>query len=302
MASIDDLMSDYTVKVKVPERRDPRLGRVVVHDSRARMFAAPEADTASLTSIRHKSSIPVLDQGDLGACTGVSATKCMSYGDLWAAGSRVLSATDVETDNRYGIGVYSAATKIDPWPGAWEPDDTGSNGASVAKVLKARGLISGYVHAFSLGAALGVLAKQAVITGIPWTSDMFRPSSSGEIKPTGDEAGGHEIVLDELDVERKRVWICNQWSADWGVDGRAWMSWDAFGTSLSNDGDVTAFIPATQPAPVPTPPAPTTPYEVFRKAGDQWAYVERHSSASNTRMVSAYKAWRDAGSPGAPAQ
>jgi len=278
MTSIDDLMSDYTVKVKVPERRDPRLGRVVVHDSRARMFAAPEADTASLTSVRHKSSIPVLDQGDLGACTGVSAT-------------------DVEADNRYGIGVYSAATKIDPWPGSWEPDDTGSNGASVAKVLTSRGLISGYVHAFSLGAALGVLAKQAVITGIPWMSDMFRPSSSGEIKPTGDEAGGHEIVLDELDVERKRVWICNQWG-DWGIEGRAWLSWDAFGTLLENDGDVTAFIPASQPAPVPTPPTPATPFEAFTKAGDKWAYVERHSSASNMRMVNAYKSWRDAGSPG----
>lgn len=311
MHDVTDPLRDFTVRVVIPERRDPRLGRVVIHDSRARLFAAPEPENLdALTSVRHKSRIPVLDQGDLGCCTGVSAVKCLSYGSLWdgtvpaSASSAgvpvtwardVLSETDADADTQYGIGVYSDATRIDPWEGAWPPVDTGSNGASVAKVLKGRGLISGYVHAFSLYAALGLLAKQAVITGIGWTDDMFEPKASGEIVPTGTSAGGHEVVVDELDVNRRRVWIQNQWSPRWGQDGRAWLSWDAYGTLLDDNGDVTSFVPNTLPPPVPTPP---NAYETFRKAGDLWAYVERHSSKSNVRMVKAYKAWRDAGSPG----
>ena len=120
-------------------------------------------------------------------------------------------------DETYAVGVYSAAAQVDDQPGAYPPNDTGSDGLSVAKVLKSRALISGYQHAFSLEALLTALADQPVIVGTEWRQDMFHPAADGRQTITGEVAGGHEYCLDELDVEKQRVWMQNSWGETWGV-------------------------------------------------------------------------------------
>lgn len=251
------MAEDFTIRYKRYDAVDPRLGRHVRHDSRSLSYLYPEtADPKTLTSVRHERHIPTLDQGDLGSCTGNAATGNLGTAAFWDQGEQVLSATDADADETYAVGVYSDATKIDPYSGTYPPTDTGSDGLSVAKVLKNRGIISGYQHATSLNAALNALASQPVIIGVEWRNDMFDPDKDGRIHITGAVAGGHEIVLDELDVENERVWIHNSWGDSWGVDGRAYLTWDDFGTLLKADGDVTIFTPITEPAPVPTPPTP----------------------------------------------
>src|ERR1044072_4809916 len=97
-----------------------------------------------MVSMRHLSMIPVLNQGNLGSCTGNAATKNMSYGEFWLVeGESVLSTEDTLKNEIYAVGVYSAATELDPWEGSYPPDDTGSDGLSVAKLLRQRGLING---------------------------------------------------------------------------------------------------------------------------------------------------------------
>lgn len=308
-------MDDYTVRLVRSTPTDPRLGRHVRHDSRSLLFRAPAADPASLSSVRHDSAIPILDQGQIGSCTGNAATAVLSYADLWgpatapavtsaasvaAAWARdVLSRTDAVADEAYAVGVYSEATALDPWAGTWEPDDTGSDGLSVAKVVQRRGLISGYQHATSLAAVLTALQKRAIITGTKWMGGMFDPLPSGELLPTGANQGGHEYVLDEVDVERRRIWMRNSWSESWGIGGRAWFSYAAYEELLLDDGDATVFLPNSSPAPTPTPapPAPLSAFESFVALADPWA-AARHSRC-NRRMAEAYKAWRAAGSPGA---
>lgn len=243
----------YIVKHKRYKPTDPRLGRHVHHDSRSLNYLVPAVpDPTSLTSVRHLRGIPVLDQGSVGSCTGNAATGCIGTGLFYVPSSGiypVLSVSDASLDETYALGVYSDAEVVDG-VGPYPPNDQGSSGLSVAKVLKTRGLIDGYLHATSLEAALTALSTQPVIIGIAWHQDMFTPAADGRLSITGAVAGGHEIVLDELDVENKRVWMTNSWGTGWGLTGRAYLTWDDFAALLAEDGDCTVFIPVAEASPV----------------------------------------------------
>ena len=247
-------MDDFTVRIKTYDVADPRLGRRVGHDSRSLAYLEPKTPSdVVLQSVRHKSEIPTLDQGQLGSCTGNAATKCLSYVPLWgplAPAAAVLSIDDAQADEVYAVGVYSEATSVDPYEGSYPPDDTGSDGLSVAKVLTTRGLISGYRHATSMRRTLNALSRQPVIVGTEWREGMFAPEADGRLRTTGAVAGGHEYVLDEIDVENRRVWMQNSWGESWGVAGRAYFTWQDFRKLLKADGDCTVFVPVTEPAPL----------------------------------------------------
>lgn len=244
----------------IPERpvEGRPLGRHVRHDDRSRRYPVHAVDPATLTSVRHERHIPVLNQGALGSCTGNAAEGALGSGDLLAAipaGHPQRPTGDAETDERQAVALYSAATRLDGFPGQWPPDDTGSDGLSVAKAAKRAGLISGYRHAFGLEAALTALAERPVITGINWYSTFDEPDGDGliEIGRGAVLRGGHEVVVDELDVEARRVGFTNSWGEGWGLGGRAYMSWDTWGRLLREQGDVTVFVPLDQPAPTPEP-------------------------------------------------
>jgi hypothetical protein len=259
-------MADYVEIFENPG--DPRLGRHVRHDPRSWNFAFTAVDVGSLKSVKHDSQIPTLDQGQLGSCTGNAATKCLSYDPFWSeAEVQKVIGDDAAADEEYAVSVYSDATKLDDYPGAYPPKDTGSDGLSVAKVLKKRGLISGYQHAFSLEALLSALAKQPVIVGTRWHQDMFNPEPDGRQKITGAVQGGHEYCLDELDVENKRVWMQNSWGDSWGVNGRAYFSWDDMKSLLGEQGDCTIFAALDSP---PPPPPPADPQAEFVAAAKTW--------------------------------
>jgi hypothetical protein len=244
---------------RIPERRVPgkRLGRHVRHDPRSLRYLVEAVDPATLTSVRHVRGIPVLDQGALGSCTGNAAEGVLGTAPFLATlqGLPGCPTPDADADEVQAVALYSAATSLDDYDGEYPPEDTGSDGLSVAKACQKAGLISGYRHATSLAAALTALQDGPVITGVNWYSSFDSPAADGTIT-IGRHAsvrGGHEFVVDELDVERKRVGFTNSWGTSWGVEGRAYMSWDTWERLLGEDGDVTAFVPVTEPAPTPTP-------------------------------------------------
>lgn len=253
-------MTEGTLYFKRIEPKDPRLGRHVLHDSRSLRYQAPARDPLSLKSVRHKVNIGLLDQGYEGSCTGHAGTNVFASQPFWRVAEGPLTAVD---PHEFARALYGDATRLDPWPGEFDPAtgvvDTGSDGLSVAKVLHARGLISGYLHATSLEAALTGLADRVVMIGSSWLHNMFRPAADGRLNITGQVDGGHEYALDELDVERRRVWIRNSWGPGWGQGGRAWMTWDDLGGLLADDGDCTILVPKSEPAPVPTPVPPPAP-------------------------------------------
>ena len=118
------------------------LGRVVEHDERSRDYPAMSVVPAAILPIRWAHYGTVLDQGDIGACTGFAMAQCLNSGRLHE-GHRQLGADDA-------LALYSSATRLDSVPGHYPPDDTGSSGLAVAKAAKAAGYIRSYTHAFGL--------------------------------------------------------------------------------------------------------------------------------------------------------
>jgi hypothetical protein len=246
---------DYTLELKRYTPQDPRLGRHKAHDSRSLQYKAPAKSPRKLSSVRHELLIPVLNQGDIGACTGFAGAEAVSTRDYWGLTESIFTKDD---PNLFGVRLYSEATIIDPWPGSYKPDDTGSDGLSVAKVLKTMGLISGYMHATSVEACLTALAERPVMIGIGWRTNMFDPKADGMLDIGGVVEGGHEVLLDELDIANQRVGLRNHWTETWGLKGRAYLSIKDLDTLLKDDGDCTILVPTTLPPPQPTP-VPVTP-------------------------------------------
>lgn len=264
-------MTEYTLDIRTYEPVDPRLGRHVRHDSRSLMYQVAPQPRSAMVSKRHYSMIPTLDQGQLGSCTGNAATKNMSYGEFWSAqGDTVLSTTDSSANQSYAVEVYAAATAIDPWDGTYPPTDTGSDGLSVAKIMHQRGLISGYKHATSLDAVLTALQTQPVITGTAWYEGMYDVESDGRIRPTGEMQGGHEYTLDEVDMENGRVWLQNSWGPRWGIDGRAYLTFEDYRSLLADWGDATIFVPITEPAPEPAVVETSSADAELARAASSW--------------------------------
>jgi hypothetical protein len=226
------------------EGRTYALGRHLepTHDPASRAFPA---ETAPLKTVFHQHHGPILNQRDLGACTGFSTATALDTDPLIPAGRRLLNGDDAK-------GIYSWATHHDPYPGVWPPTDTGSSGLAVAKAAKHLGLIGSYRHAFGLQHVLGALAARPLIVGIPWLSGMFTPGRDGVLSVTGSVEGGHEIALIGLDVENELVVVPNTWSETWGVPapecgittgGTCRLRWTDLGSLLAQQGDATVLVP-----------------------------------------------------------
>lgn len=262
------------------------LGRHVEHDPKSLEY--PYVSSGEYHSVRHSRIAPVFDQGNLGSCTGNAAAGCLGTAGFYDT----VKALVPVFDENLAVSIYSEATSIDEFKGTYPPTDTGSSGLGVAKVLKSRGWISGYTHTFTFADALAALTSQPVITGVPWYESFFDPDANGIINlgPKAKVAGGHEFVLDELDVERQLIGATNSWGTSWGVGGRFYIPFAVFQRLLAEKADVTAFVPLTAPAPTPTPLDPDKAYwnSIKKWAGDP------HSLKSNQDAAAASIDWAKA--------
>jgi hypothetical protein len=146
-----------------------------------------------------------LDQGDLGSCTGNAAVKAVS------------TAPFVNNfDEAAAVDVYSAATRVDNFYGTYPPTDTGSDGSSAMRVLKERGLIASYWWGFNTDQILVGLMSGPGCIGIEWREGMFVPDARGRIKPTGEIAGGHELMFCGWDADKQEIIGQNSWGPAWG--------------------------------------------------------------------------------------
>lgn len=229
------------------------LGRHVHHDPRSWSYRLPTADL-QVVDVRHHRHIDVLDQGALGSCTGNAMVGALGTSPVWEP-LPIGTILDQET----AIQIYSAATSIDDWPGQWPPTDTGSSGLAVAKVTRSRGLISGYVHTFTVEDALRAASVGPLLLGTHWYSSFDEPDQASGLIGIDRDAfvrGGHEVVIDEVLVEEELVGITNSWGPWWGAHGRCYLSWEDLDRLLAEDGDVIVPVPLSQPAPVPDPTVP----------------------------------------------
>lgn len=226
--------SDVIEETVVPGRR---LGRHVQHDEQSKAFRARMA-TAIVTA-SHMRHCPAFDQGEIGSCTGNAMAGALMTDPDYRAGRELTEADAVQ--------IYSLATNwFDLIPGGYPPDDTGSTGLAAAKAAKGLGYVSSYAWAFGLDEALRALVVGPVIIGINWYSSFDYPSSTGNIsiKSGAYVRGGHEVVLDRLNVSKRTVGGCNSWGTGWGDNGRFKMGWSTLNRLLTEQGDVVQFVAA----------------------------------------------------------
>jgi hypothetical protein len=278
----------HTVEVNyIPEHpvEGKPLGRHVWHDSRS--LAYPYTSGGTLRTVTWARMIGILDQGNLGSCTGnamVGAAGTTPVYDALPVGHMTLNEAGA-------VSLYGAATRLDGYPGSYPPDDTGSDGLSVCKAAQNAGLLSGYTHCFDLNTALQALSAGPVLFGFNWYDSFDNPDSSGlvAISPGAQIRGGHEVVGRGLDTASMLVFMDNSWTPSWGNKGSFSMSWATLTRLLAEQGDATVPVPATLPAPVPVPdpvPVPVpdvaTPADVaLAHALGQWPY-KRHYGATKT--------------------
>lgn len=214
------------------ERTDPRLGRHIVHDPRSRGFAfAASVDTATWRTrhVRIYDPLPNPNQ-EIGDCTG-----CAKAIQFNAVGNRVtgqvLNLSDADR-------IYSLATTLDPWEGAWTAptwEDTGSSGLAAAKAAQQLGLGGEYRWLFG-GAdevVQAVMDGHVVNVGTRWDNRMFDQDADGRVEPGGSVAGGHEWSVRGFDADRD--WLRGRcW---WGDFRDFWIKREHLAELLADDGD-----------------------------------------------------------------
>jgi len=251
------------------------LGRHVDHDPRSLAYAHGVLPQSAIKSVDWTRRIPILDQGQLGSCTGNAATGALGTDSagrtaattvtISAAGAAashgLFTAGEHILDEAFAVALYSLATILDGISGQYPPTDTGSSGLGVAKALQALGLASGYTHGFSIAALNSALQTGPVLIGIPWLRSMFDTASDGRIivTKTSPVDGGHELEMPRFDAATGEYWVPNSWNESWGQAGWGYLPAADLSWLLSQQGDVTVPAWSTAPAPGPTPvpvPAP----------------------------------------------
>lgn len=238
------------------ERQDPRLGRHVHHDPRSLRFARGVLPASAIKTVDWTRRAPIFDQGNLGSCTGNAAAGLLGTDSAAREGltSVTVSGNVLPVDETLAVQVYSLATQLDSFQGAYPPDDTGSSGLGAAKALVKLGLATKYTHAFSLDALKSALQTGPVMVGTVWLESMFdvHPDTGYvHVDRTSQVAGGHEYVLSAFDTSTLAFRLDNSWGESWGVKGSAWLTQADTQWLLGQHGDIT--VPVWAVAPVPKP-------------------------------------------------
>lgn len=251
-----------------------RLGRVIHHDPRSLRFLVQPRGVPQ-TKMWDR-IVPILDQGDLGSCTGNATVGALGTTGLYEHLDEPQQEGLNETE---AVDLYSMATRYDEFTGTYPPQDTGSSGLGAAKAAKAQGYISGYQHITSVAAAQTAIQAGPFITGTNWYQGMDDPGPAGLVKVTGANRGGHEYQCYGYDAPTDTWHFCNSWSTSWGDAGRFHMSGPDFARLLREEGDATTLVPLTQPAPTPTPqpPAPAPARAPFPR--DTWERWKAHPNS-----------------------
>jgi hypothetical protein len=216
----------------------PGGGRHVEHDERSREHAVEHEQLRSARSVEWRRWSPILDQGQLGSCTGNAIT-----GALGCEPFCYDAVSAARFNEAMAVDIYSAATRIDGIDGEYPPTDTGSSGLAVAKVAKREGLISRYGHAFTVSGLLHALLHQPVIVGVPWYESMFHPDEHGVVTVAGDVAGGHEFLIRGVELgeadDDTYLLADNSWGSGWGVEGSFRLSMATWRQLREESADVT---------------------------------------------------------------
>lgn len=200
-------MSD--LDIELVRQQAPQLGRQKVHDPRSRAFALPMAvERADWRTKSIRIYDPAVNPNQCHSeCTGCA--KAMQFN---AVGNRV-SGRILDMD--YAHKNYALATAIDPFPGTWPGQDTGSSGLASAQAAQKLGIGGAYYWIFNGadGVVDAIQQGKVVSVGTWWLDGMTRPDAHHVIEPTGKPVGGHQYAARAYDLDRDMVGLRCWWGS-----------------------------------------------------------------------------------------
>lgn len=244
-----------------------RLGRHVHHDSRSLRYAVGVLPKDAIKTVSWQRRIPILNQGNLGSCTGNALTGLLGTDSLGRTATPaitvkadpygVFTAGSYMLDETFAVKAYSVNSHEDDAEGIsgiYPPDDAGSSTLACGKTAVDLGVASGYTHAFSIDALKSGLQSGPALWGTVWLNSMFEPDSRGYLKVTKSSgvAGGHELCITGYDAKYGIFTVANSWDTSWGDEGYCYVKEPDMKWLLSQDGDA-AFVSVKDADPVPTP-------------------------------------------------
>ena len=207
----------------------------------------PESDLKSY----RKAGIPILDQGQEGACTGFGLATVANF----LLRGRGKKATADETS---AWMLYAMAKRYDEWPGEQYSGSSArgamkgwhKHGVCASRLWKdVQGWLNDEVSADAIKRPIGayfrvnhkdLVAMHAAITevGILYATARVHGGwqnvgTDGIIEYSPDLTGGHAFAI--VGYDQNGLWIQNSWGADWGAGGLARISYPDW---LENGTDV----------------------------------------------------------------
>lgn len=176
-----------------PMRHNKGGGRLYLPDPRDRAYELTPARLALLpkpkgVTVRKPHTRPwhigeILDQGNTSECVVHAFMAFLEAAPIFhkSLGWQRSARTEM----------YDAARRIDGFP---MPHD-GTTARAVCTIAKQRGLIAEYLWVNDEDTAKEYLATRGcLIIGIDYFDGMFSPDKHGYVEPTGNVAGGHELL------------------------------------------------------------------------------------------------------------
>lgn len=222
-------------------------------DFRDRMYEPTLVEVSTYRSLAEyrEAKVPILDQGQEGACTGFGLATVVNY--LLRTRRQVPGTVEASADM-----LYRLARRYDEWPGeeydgssargamkGWHKHGVCSTPAWVAANKRLTPTVADEAVLNPLGSYCRVNHKDLVAmhcaiteTGILYaTANVHegwdKVDSKGIIPIEAQMLGGHAFAIVAYDDEG--FWIQNSWSDKWGMAGFARISYDDW---LANGSDV----------------------------------------------------------------
>lgn len=228
---------------KNPAKRTPRpkvLGRIKsVPDERDRAFpmrmalGAPAAKNSQYWS----DNGAWVNQGENPACVGATFVHILEDAPVPRTSTRAPN-----TIVNY-LDLYNEAKDFDDLPGT---DYDGTTARGACKVLAERRLIGTYLWAFNFADIIDALLHHGPVAfGCDWHEGMDTPVLEADmegtkrrfIHPSGAVRGGHEFVLNGINMHGDCVRLKNSWGKSWGDKGHAYLRMADLNGLFLADGD-----------------------------------------------------------------
>jgi hypothetical protein len=172
----------------------------------------------------------LLNQGSTNSCVGHA---CAHF----------ILAAPIMSHSTDAIALWRRAQEIDEFPGN-EGTNTGTSVRAGFKVLREENLITtDYRWATNADEALRfVLTRGPVVVGSKWYPGMSQPTN-GIMRLSGSAGStGHAYLLFGFSPDHDAFLMANSWGPGWGIDGCAFLPYEALDQLMEQGGAVCSAI------------------------------------------------------------